>query len=306
MSNAKPILIAGPTASGKSALALALAGHLGGMVINADALQVYDHWRVLTARPSAEDEARAPHRLYGHVPVREAYSVGTWLRDLRAARQEAAAEGLRPIIIGGTGLYFSALTDGLAAIPPIPPEVRARGDALRARGGADAFAAVLADRDPQSWARLDRRNTARLQRAWEVLEATGRGITDWQAQTGPATLPLDDAVPLCLNTERDWLVDRIERRFAMMVEMGALDEVRGWRDRGLPGSLPAARALGAPELLAYLAGSMDLETACTQATIATRRFAKRQRTWFRNRMGDWHQLDVTAPDLVAEALMLAR
>jgi len=302
MAHNSPILIAGPTASGKSALALTLARRHNGLVVNADALQVYDHWQVLTARPSPEEEAAAPHALYGHVPAREAYSVGRWLRDITAQRQYAQAQKLRPIIIGGTGLYFTALTEGLAPIPDIPAGIRARGDAMRASDGIEAFARDLMDRDPVSWAKLDQKNPARLQRAWEVLEATGVGIAAWQAQTGPAALSVSDAVPLCLNADRDWLADRIERRFDMMLEGGAMDEVGRWRDAALPRSLPAARALGAAELLDHLAGRTTLEDAVSRAKAATRQFAKRQRSWFRNRMSNWHQVDLSSADATAQAL----
>ena len=306
MANPKPILVAGPTASGKSALALALAEQLDGMIINADALQVYDHWQILSARPDAEEEARAPHALYGHVPASQSYSVGTWLRDLRTVRETAEDRGLRPIIIGGTGLYFAALTEGLAAIPPIPEAVRARGNAMREADGAAGFAAALADRDPASFAKLDQNNPARLQRAWEVLEATGVGLSSWQAQTGPASLELADTVPLCLNADRDWLADRIDRRFDAMMDGGVLDEVQGWRDLALPRSLPAARALGAAELLDHLAGKLDLETAVSLAKTATRQFAKRQRTWFRSRMAHWNQIDLSEDHPVDRALRLAQ
>ena len=304
MTVASPILIAGPTASGKSALALALASKCNGVIINADALQVYDHWHVLTARPSADDEAAAPHRLYGHVPAQETYSVGAWLRDLRKVQMEAENQGLRPIIIGGTGLYFSALTQGLASIPDVPPEIRARADMIFAREGAGGFARDLAERDPRSLERLDRNNPARLQRAWEVLEATGVGISAWQARTGPPLMELADTVPIVLDADRDWLANRIAARFDVMLDAGALDEVRRWQGRALPRSLPAARALGAPELLEFLDGKLTLDTAVEKAVTATRQFAKRQRTWFRNRMDGWHRIDLSAGDPLAAVLPL--
>lgn len=286
MTDHRPILIAGPTASGKSALALRLAAACDGIVINADALQVYGGWRILSARPSDEDEARAPHALYGHVAMDVAYSVGHWLRDLRRV---LAATGQRPIIIGGTGLYFSALTEGLVDIPAIPAEVRLRGDALRARGAA-ALASALATRDPDILARIDTNNPARLQRAWEVHEATGRPLSHWQQATGPADLPLGQCVPLCLVPDVAWLNDRIARRFDQMLDMGAIDEVAAQRRAGLDMACPAARALGAAELMAYLGGEIDLDRARDLATIATRQFAKRQRTWFRTRMEEWGKI----------------
>ena len=211
----KPVLIAGPTASGKSALALWLAEAQGRSVVNADALQVHDSWRVLSARPSPEDEARAPHRLYGHVPRGADYSVGHWLRDVAPLLAE------NPVIVGGTGLYFSALTEGLADIPPTPPAIRAEADAILAERG---IGALLADLDPETAARLDRRNPARVQRAWEVLRATGRGLAGWQAQTGAPLLPLGAVTPWVLMPEKTWLNDRIARRFDQMLREGALDE----------------------------------------------------------------------------------
>ncbi|ANT59263.1 tRNA dimethylallyltransferase [Salipiger sp. CCB-MM3] len=273
-----PVLIAGPTASGKSALALEIAETAGGVVINADAIQVFDDWRVLTARPPAEDEARAPHLLYGHVPGSRAYSVGDWLRDL-----QPLLAGARPIIVGGTGLYFSALTEGLAAIPETPPEIRARA---MARLEAGELAAMVAELDPETRARIDTCNPMRVQRAWEVLSATGRGIAAWQAETPPPLLPLAQAQPIVFDAPKEWLNDRIARRFTLMVEGGALDEARAnlasWRP-----DLPSAKAIGAAELIAHLRGEMSLEDACERATILTRQFAKRQRTWFRARMKSW-------------------
>jgi len=247
MTKKPPILIAGPTASGKSALALELAARLDGVIINADALQVYGLWRVLTARPSAADEALAPHHLYGHVDPAVSYSAGEWLREVTAL-----LEGLgerQAIIIGGTGLYFSSLLNGLAEIPAIPSEVRAKGDAMRL-GGASAFE-MLADLDPVTW-----------------------------------------GVPVCLDVEKDWLNARIARRFDLMLNEGALEECEAWMARDLPMTLPAAKALGAAEIIAHLKGEMSLEDARESATIATRQFAKRQRTWFRSKMKDWWRIDI--------------
>lgn len=292
-----PILIAGPTASGKSALALALAELTNGVIINADALQVYGLWRVLTARPSAQEEEEAPHRLYGHIHPTTSYSVGEWLRDLDTTLIEARKQNLRPIIIGGTGLYFAALTEGLAEIPPIPQDIRAKSNEMRAKGAA-AFA-ELEQTDPKTWARIDTNNPARLQRAWEVLTATGRPLSDWQDDTPPPRFPLQNTIPICLDADTDWLNERIERRLDIMVEGGALDECRAWIEAGHNMNLPSAKALGAPELISYLKGEITLETALTDAKTATRRFAKRQRTWFRSRMSDWHHIPLGPPDSVA-------
>jgi tRNA dimethylallyltransferase len=278
-SDQRPILIAGPTASGKSALALELAERLGGVVINADASQVYACWRVLTARPGPDDLARAPHRLYGHVACDVSYSVGDWLREATAAIDDATRSGLRPIVVGGTGLYFHALTVGLAAIPPIPPEIRARARSMDP-------AALRAGLDPETVSRIDLDNPVRLQRAWEVLAATGRGLAHWQAETGPPALPPSLAVRMVLEVDKLRLNTQIDERFNLMLEHGALDEVRAFRNW----TKPSAQVLGAKRLHAFLAGEIDLAEATRAAVTATQQFAKRQRTWFRSRMADWQRV----------------
>ncbi|MHA6345207.1 tRNA (adenosine(37)-N6)-dimethylallyltransferase MiaA [Roseivivax sp. CAU 1761] len=279
----QPVLIAGPTASGKSAAALRLAEVQGGVIVNADAIQVYSDWRVLTARPDAEEEARAPHALYGHVPGDVAYSVGAWLRAV--APLLAGPE--RPIIVGGTGLYFTALTEGLAEVPATTPEIRAEAEArLTARG----LAALAAELDADSAARIDLQNPMRVQRAWEVLRMTGRGIAAWQDETPPPRLPLAGARAYVVEAPRAWLDPRIAGRFRAMVAGGALDEARANRPGWSP-DRPSAKAIGAAELMAHLDGRLDLETAIERASIATRQFAKRQRTWFRARMAGWQRLD---------------
>lgn len=274
------MLIAGPTASGKSALAMEIAARDGRVIVNADALQVYDCWRVLTARPSVQDEASLPHALYGHVGRREIYSTGRWLR-------EAVGFLDRPVVIvGGTGLNFTALTEGLADIPPVPPEVRAEADA---RVAAEGFAGLLDELDSATAARIDRLNGARIQRAWEVLRATGRGLAAWQDDTPAPALPLARAEALVLRPPVDWLDARIARRFHAMLAEGALEEVRAalpdWSPR-----LPSSRAIGAPELVDHLLGRSSLSEAIEAAILASRRYAKRQRTWFRSRMGAWHEV----------------
>lgn len=274
----RPVLIAGPTASGKSALALEIVARHGGVIVNADALQVYGNWRVLTARPSLAEERTAPHLLYGHIAFDAPYSTGHWLRDVAPV-----LAGPRPVIVGGTGLNFTALTEGMAEIPLTPAAIRARGDAIMATEG---IGALLAGIDPETARRIDRANPARVQRAWEVLQTTGRGLADWQDTTPPPLLALADCLPLVLNPERDWLTERISRRFDTMLEQGALDEAR----ENLPGwdpHRPSSRAIGAPELIAHLQGTMTLDQARTRAVIASRQYAKRQRTWFRNRMKHW-------------------
>jgi len=278
MSNHRAILIAGPTASGKSSCALMLAQKLGGVIVNADASQVYDCWRVVTARPSVADEALVPHRLFGHVAWNQPYSTGHWLREVTALLEQ----GERPIIVGGTGLYFLALTQGLTDIPAIPAAIRTQGDAA----SLETLQAAL---DAPTIANIDMQNRARVQRAWEVQTTTGRGLADWQAMTPPPALALSDAVPLVFDAPKDWLEDRIRQRFDAMLQQGALDEVAAMLDRYDP-TLPACKAIGVPELVAHLKDEMSLDTARERVSIATRRFAKRQRTWFRSKMGDWHKV----------------
>lgn len=272
-------MIAGPTGSGKSALAMALARRDGRSVINADALQVYARWRVLTARPSAFDEAEAIHRLYGHVDRDQTYSAGHWLREVRGV----LAKGDPVVIVGGTGLNFSVLTEGLVDIPATPPDVRNRADLRRAHQG---ISGMLAELDPATAKRIDSANPARIQRAWEVMQTTGRGLAQWQDETGPALLPLADAEPLVLRPEVAWLNTHIDQRFDAMVAGGALDEVAAempyW-----DASQPSARAIGAPELISHLRGETDLGTAIDASKLASRQYAKRQRTWLRSKMAGW-------------------
>ena len=271
----QPVLIAGPTASGKSALALEIADRQGGVIVNADASQVYDCWRVITACPSAEEEARHPHRLYRHQPFDATYSAGHWLREVTPLLSGSE----RPIIVGGTGLYFQTLTRGMADIPPTPPEIRAQADQI-------PLEQLRADLDERTAAGLDLLNRARVQRAWEVQRATGRSIADWQAETPPPLLDANSCAALVFDVDKDWLQDRIERRFDLMLDQGALEEVAAMADRYDP-ALPSCRAIGVPELMAHLQGAMTLDEARDKATIATRQFAKRQRTWFRSKMRDW-------------------
>lgn len=295
----RPVIIAGPTASGKSSLALAIAERDGGRVINADALQVYSCWRVLTARPDAEACARAPHRLYGHVAADAEYSVGHWLREIAAELDAARAAGARPVIVGGTGLYLTALTTGLDSVPPIPPEVRDRSDAALRAGRIDALLADLARGDPATLDRIDRANPRRVQRAWDVLTATGRGLSAWREVKAAPVLPAAEAVRVTLIPDKALLNNNIFTRFKEMVEAGGLDEAAAFRDAGLSIDLPAGRALGASQLIDCLNGEIALETAIESAVIATRQYAKRQRTWLRNRMADWTALD-PAGDLPAQ------
>lgn len=245
------------------------------MIVNADALQVFGGWHILTARPSPEEEQLVPHALYGHVPFDAPYSTGHWLRDVAPF----LSGSVRPIIVGGTGLNFSALTEGLADIPATPPDVRSKADQL-------SLEELLAGLDGQTKSRIDTKNRVRAQRAWEVLRTTGRSISDWQDNTPPALLPISAAVPLVLTPDTDWLNDRIERRFDQMLNLGALEEAKTMLPLWNPSHL-SSRAIGAPELISHLQGHMSLSSARDAAVVASRRYAKRQRTWFRSRMTDW-------------------
>lgn len=280
----RPVLIAGPTASGKSAIALEIVAAQGGVIVNADALQVFDNWQVLTARPGPPELAQAQHRLYGHVDRTIPYSVGQWLREV----VPLLAGPERPVIVGGTGLYFSALTEGLVDIPQTPRNIRSAGDAHRTSG---EIAAMLAELDPATASRIDRANPMRVQRAWEVQQTTGRGLADWQDNTPPAALPLGCAETILLEVDRDVLAGRIEHRFDAMLANGALDEVRANLATWDP-ALPSSRAIGAADLIACLRGDLSLEAARDSVIIATRQFAKRQRTWFRSRMKDWNRVQI--------------
>lgn len=278
----KPVIIAGPTASGKSALALEIAKAQGRVILNADALQVWSCWRVLSARPSEEDESSVPHFLFGHRAPGTDYSVGHWLREVSQLLAQHAA----PVIVGGTGLYLTALTEGLADIPTIPKEVRDEADNLLSKSGPEPMLAVL---DPATRARIDPLNPARIQRAWEVDRATGRGLAAWQDDTGPALLDRNSATCLWMDCNRDWLAARIDQRFDAMMEEGAIDEVRAVLPIWQPNA-PWAKAIGAPELVGYLQGVIPLSDAICAAKAASRQYAKRQRTWLRKRMSGWQAI----------------
>lgn len=279
-------LIAGPTASGKSQRALELAGRTGAVIINADSQQLYADLRVLSARPSAADEARAEHRLYGVADAAETWSVGRWSRAVLPLLEALAAEGRPALLVGGTGLYFTALTKGLADIPDIPIEVReAAGAALDDLGEA-AFRARLAGIDPAAAARIAVGDRQRLTRAWAVAEHTGRALSDWTAETTPLLEP-GSWTGLVVEPERAALYARCDRRVAQMVEAGALDEVRALMARDLDPALPAMKAVGVREFAAHLAGGTTLAAAIEATRQATRNYAKRQLTWFRNQTPGW-------------------
>ncbi|QLF70792.1 tRNA (adenosine(37)-N6)-dimethylallyltransferase MiaA [Peteryoungia desertarenae] len=286
------ILITGPTASGKSALALDLARRNNGVVINADSMQVYDTLRVVTARPSEAEMDGIVHHLYGHVPVATAYSTGDWLREISSLLADLRGEGKLPVIVGGTGLYFKALTGGLSNMPSIPDEVRER---LRRRGdeeGAHALHAELAERDPVMGIRLNPSDLQRVIRALEVLEASGRSILEFQDSAGPMIVDPTRAAKLVVQPERSLLHARINSRFARMMDEGAVDEVRALLAKHLPADRPVLKAIGVQQIADMLAGRLSREEAIERASAATRQYAKRQMTWFRNQMDDsWTRLD---------------
>jgi tRNA dimethylallyltransferase len=281
------ILIAGPTASGKSALALALAEARNGVIINADSMQVYRDLRVLTARPTRQEEARAPHRLYGHVDAAVNFSAGAWVADAATILAEARAQNRLPIFAGGSGLYFKALTRGLSAVPPIPLDVREDVRARLARDGVEALHAQLMQRDPASAERLKPRDKVRVARALEVVEATGRSLTDWHRDGLAPLLPPGAFAAVFLEPERDELYARIDVRFDAMLGAGALDEVAALASRKLDCLLPAMKAHGVPALIRHLAGEITLEQAAVIGRADTRHYAKRQFTWFRHQLPEF-------------------
>jgi tRNA dimethylallyltransferase len=281
------VLIAGPTASGKSALALELARATDGVVINADSMQVYRDLRVITARPTLEEEARAPHRLYGHVDAAVNFSAGSWVADAAATLAEARAQNRLPIFIGGSGLYFKALTRGLSAVPSIPDEIREDVRARLERDGVEALHAELAHRDPASAERVRPRDRARIARALEVVEATGRSLTDWNSEGLPPLLPQAQFSALFLAPDRDQLYARIDARFEAMLSGGAREEVASLAARHLDPLLPAMKAHGVPALIRHLRGEITLEEAAAIGRADTRHYAKRQFTWFRHQLPEF-------------------
>ena len=279
----KPILLVGPTASGKSKIAMSLAIKLGRHIVNADSLQVYSNWRILTARPTIKDEKIIPHHLYGHKAPNEEYSVGHWLRDL----SNILTTNKKVIIVGGTGLYFSALTGGLANIPKISDETKIISKKRFLKYGIQE---LLKDLDKETLESIDINNQMRVIRAWEVLKETGKSLNKWQSKTGSPILPLNKCQPLVINPDKNDLDKKIKMRFEEMVKMGALDEARKnldvWNQ-----DIIASKAIGASELISYLKNEISLDEAITNASIATRQYAKRQRTWIKARMRQWD--DVT-------------
>lgn len=287
----RAILIAGPTASGKSAFALSVAEAASGTIINADALQVYAELKILTARPGPDEMARARHALYGHVTVREAYSVARWLEHARVSVAAAERGGRMPILVGGTGLYFRAALEGLAEIPPIPEEVRDEANALFEAEGPDRFRARLAELDPVAAARWPINDRYRAMRAYEVVTATGRTLGEWHEGAHRPLFPEAATLRLALLPAREALQGAIKTRFAAMLEAGAIEEAKAVLALDLPPTRPAMKALGLAELGEHLSGRTTLEAASEAAITRTRRYAKRQMTWIRGQMTSWRRFE---------------
>ncbi|WP_425500651.1 tRNA (adenosine(37)-N6)-dimethylallyltransferase MiaA [Phyllobacterium pellucidum] len=285
------ILIAGPTASGKSALALRLAREAGGVIVNTDSMQVYDILNLLTARPSAHDLEIAPHYLYGHVPPAFSYSTGRWLADVEALLGRAELSDKPVVFVGGTGLYFRALLGGLSAMPDIPAEIRAHWRRHDAEHGANKLHAILAGKDPLAASILRPSDSQRIVRALEVIDASGRSIVDWQKETGRPLIDPRTTRKIVIDPDRAWLGERIAMRFQTMMTSGAIEEVSQLLALQLPNELPAMRAIGVKEIAEVIEGRSSAEEAANRAIVATRQYAKRQMTWFRNQLGDdWERL----------------
>ncbi len=285
------ILIAGPTASGKSALALRMAKEADGVIINTDSMQVYDVLNLLTARPGPDDLGMVPHFLYGHVSPAIAYSTGRWLADVERLLAGSEIEGRTLVFVGGTGLYFRALLGGLSAMPDIPAEVRSYWRREDAEQGAEKLHAILVQKDPLAASTLRPTDSQRIVRALEVMDASGRSIVEWQKQTGTPLIDPARARKIVIDPDRAWLGERIATRFNAMITSGAIEEVQALLALNLPAELPAMRAIGVREIAEYIAGGLSADEATNLAIIATRQYAKRQMTWFRNQLGnDWDRL----------------
>ncbi len=307
MSKYRAILIAGPTASGKSRLALDIATRIDGVIINADSMQVYEDLSILTARPPLADLAVAPHRLYGFVPGSEPYSVGRYVTDAELAISECAESGQIPILVGGTGLYFKALLDGLSPIPPIPRPVREHWRAEVARLGPERLHEILSERDPEMASRLQTSDPQRIVRALEVLDATGQSLAEWQRIPGVPTVSGATAIKMVIDTDREELYEKSDARLDAMLAAGALDEVARLAARKLDPNLPVMRAIGVQPLLAHLRGRIDLDTALDATKTETRNYIKRQLTWLRRNMISWKWLNAQQKDsFVANILPIIR
>ena len=300
------LLMAGPTASGKSSLAVKLAHALNGVIINADSMQVYDGLRVLSARPSVDEKEGIPHRLFGAVEAGSPFSTADWHAMAMAEIETAWAEGRFPILVGGTGMYFKSLLDGLSPIPDVDGEVRAAVRAEMAERGPEVMHKELQIKDPAIAQRLEPGDSQRISRALEVVRSTGKPLSEWQKTNEPGGLAQADAegrvLKCVLNLPREVLYERINTRFMHMVDEGALDEVKALVAKGIDPTLPVMKALGVPEFASYLAGECGLDAAIETAQMQTRRYAKRQTTWFTNQFGDWHRVgaldDSNAGDMI--------
>ncbi len=289
------ILITGPTASGKSALAVKLARRHGGVVINADSMQVYDTLKVLTARPDESEMGGVDHFLYGHVPAGQPYSTGAWLREAEALVARLREEGRLPVFVGGTGLYFKALTGGLSNMPEVPPDIRARLRHRLKAEGAEVLHAELAARDPETAVQLRPEDGQRIVRALEVTEATGNSIRQYQQGRGPVIVDPGRALKIVVQPERALLHRRIENRFEAMLESGAVDEVRALLALGLSPEMPVMKAIGVQQIAAMLRGEMSAARVIETGAATTRQYAKRQMTWFRNQLDEsWQWIE--SPD----------
>lgn len=286
----RAVLIAGPTASGKSAFAIELAKRLKGVIINADSMQLYREMRIVSARPSLEDEALAAHRLYGVLPASHACSTGEWLGYARQEIERARGSGFLPILVGGTGLYFKALCEGFAEIPSIRPELREKCRGLAEEGGLEAVREALLEKDPVAAESLQ--DLQRLTRALEVVEGTGRTLLQWQQDgNGEPVVPVHECARIVLEPPRSWLHQRIALRSDLMLSDEGIAEIEALLALKLPDTLPAMRAIGVKEVDAYLRGEVSLAATVERLTVATRQYAKRQETWFRNQMSDWTRMD---------------
>ena len=283
ISSETPILIAGQTASGKSQLALQIAEKTNRVIVNADAIQVYKNWRILTARPSIADEARANHMLYGHIAAQLEYSVGHWLKDVQKILNVYA----NPIIVGGTGLYFFSLTNGLIDIPDIPAQIRLEA---KKRIQSDGFESLIEEIDPKTLKKIDKNNPMRVQRAWEVMKATGRGLLSWHNETPKPILELKNCETILVDGDASFINNRIKFRFDQMLDNGLLEEASSnfstWDEKD-----PSSKAIGAKELMAFLNKDISMEQLKEKVVVATKQYAKRQRTWFRSKMKSWKKLD---------------
>ena len=283
ISSEVPILIAGQTASGKSQLALQIAEKGDRVIVNADAIQVYENWRILTARPSIADEALTTHMLYGHIPAQIEYSVGHWLKDIKKILHIY----LNPIIVGGTGLYFSSLTNGLIDIPDIPAQIRIEA---KNRVHSEGLESLIEEIDAETSKIIDKNNPMRVQRAWEVMKATGRGLVSWHRETPKPLLEVKNCETILVDCDASFINNRINSRFDQMLEDGLLEEASSnfstWDEKN-----PSSKAIGAKELMAFLNDDISMEQLKEEVVVATRQYAKRQRTWFRSKMKSWKKLN---------------